>query len=85
MIEGLKPYPDYKESSQSWLGQIPASWDSHALSSCFAKSTNDLGQARKNCSRSLTKRGSHRAAKKRSRCFLPSPTSVTKSVAHMIW
>jgi type I restriction enzyme S subunit len=26
MIEGLKPYKEYKESGQKWLGQIPAHW-----------------------------------------------------------
>src|SRR3990172_5416560 len=27
MIEGLKPYPEYKESGVTWLGKIPTSWD----------------------------------------------------------
>ena len=27
MIEGLKPYAEYKESGQKWLGRIPAHWD----------------------------------------------------------
>lgn len=27
MIEGLKPYAEYKESGQAWLGQLPASWN----------------------------------------------------------
>ena len=26
MIEGLKPYPEYRESGLSWLGKIPATW-----------------------------------------------------------
>lgn len=26
MIEGLKPYPEYKDSQQKWLGRIPAHW-----------------------------------------------------------
>ena len=26
MIEGLKPYPEYKESGQEWLGKVPAHW-----------------------------------------------------------
>ena len=26
MIEGLKPYPEYKESGQAWLGVVPAHW-----------------------------------------------------------
>jgi type I restriction enzyme, S subunit len=26
MIEGLKPYPQYKDSGQQWLGQIPSTW-----------------------------------------------------------
>ncbi|MCL4203432.1 MAG: restriction endonuclease subunit S [Pirellulaceae bacterium] len=26
MIEGLKPYPDYKESGLPWLGTVPAHW-----------------------------------------------------------
>lgn len=26
MIEGLEPYPEYKESGQKWLGRVPAQW-----------------------------------------------------------
>lgn len=26
MIEGLKPYPEYKESGEPWLGKVPAHW-----------------------------------------------------------
>ena len=27
MIDGLKPYPEYKDSGVSWLGEIPSRWD----------------------------------------------------------
>lgn len=27
MIADLKPYPEYKESGQAWLGEVPAHWD----------------------------------------------------------
>ena len=27
MIEGLKPYAEYKDSGQEWLGGVPAHWD----------------------------------------------------------
>jgi type I restriction enzyme S subunit len=27
MIEGLKPYPEYKESGQEWLGDVPKHWE----------------------------------------------------------
>jgi len=27
MIEGLKPYPEYKESGLTWLDRIPTGWD----------------------------------------------------------
>ncbi|MCG3776173.1 MAG: hypothetical protein JW395_3022 [Nitrospira sp.] len=27
MIEGLKPYTEYKESGQEWLGRVPTHWD----------------------------------------------------------
>jgi len=26
MIEGLQPYPEYKESGQEWLGRLPSHW-----------------------------------------------------------
>lgn len=26
MIEGLQPYPEYKESGQKWLGRLPSHW-----------------------------------------------------------
>jgi type I restriction enzyme S subunit len=31
MIEGLKPYPKYKESGSSWLGAVPATWKVQSL------------------------------------------------------
>ena len=31
MIEGLKPYAEYKESGQKWLGQVPRQWASFPL------------------------------------------------------
>jgi type I restriction enzyme S subunit len=27
MIDGLKPYPEYKDSGSRWLGAVPASWE----------------------------------------------------------
>lgn len=27
MIDGLKPYPEYKESGLPWLGQVPSHWE----------------------------------------------------------
>src|SRR5437763_1986858 len=26
MIDGLKPYPEYKESGQAWLAAVPSHW-----------------------------------------------------------
>jgi type I restriction enzyme S subunit len=37
MIEGLKPYPEYKESGQKWLGGVPAHWDLKPGHAAFAK------------------------------------------------
>src|SRR5687767_5369569 len=37
MIEGLKPYAEYKESGQKWLGRVPAHWDLKPGHSAFAK------------------------------------------------
>jgi type I restriction enzyme S subunit len=31
MIEGLQPYPEYKESGSKWLGVVPAKWEVHNL------------------------------------------------------
>ncbi len=31
MIEGLKPYAEYKESGQKWLGKVPAHWTTPRL------------------------------------------------------
>lgn len=31
MIEGLKPYPKYKDSGVPWIGQIPFHWDAKPL------------------------------------------------------
>jgi type I restriction enzyme S subunit len=37
MIEGLKPYAEYKESGQKWLGGVPAHWDLKLGHAAFAK------------------------------------------------
>jgi type I restriction enzyme S subunit len=37
MIEGLKPYPEYKASEQKWLGGVPAHWDLKPGHAAFAK------------------------------------------------
>jgi len=31
MINGLKPYPKYKDSSVPWLGEVPVHWEVRAL------------------------------------------------------
>ena len=31
MIEGLRPYPAYRDSGLGWLGEIPAHWAAHCL------------------------------------------------------
>lgn len=33
MIEGLKPYPKYKDSGVEWLGQVPEGWEVRSLGS----------------------------------------------------
>ena len=35
MIEGLKPYAEYKESGQEWLGRVPAHWVTKRGKSCM--------------------------------------------------
>ena len=37
MIEGLKPYAEYKESGQKWLGGVPAHWDLKPGHAAFGK------------------------------------------------
>lgn len=38
MINDLRPYPEYKDSGQHWLGQIPAHWDIRASKRMFKES-----------------------------------------------
>lgn len=44
MIQGLKPYPEYKDSGIPWLGDIPAHWDlrrtKYILSEIDSRSTD---------------------------------------------
>lgn len=35
MIEGLKPYPSYRDSGEAWLGQTPAHWSIRRLKTMF--------------------------------------------------
>ena len=37
MIEGLKPYPDYKESGSPWLGTVPVNWKIRSLRTLIKK------------------------------------------------
>ena len=39
MIEGLKPYPEYKESGSRWLGAVPAHWEVRNLRTLISKRT----------------------------------------------
>ena len=38
MIEGLKPYPEYKDSGLSWLGQVPEHWGIKRGKALFSES-----------------------------------------------
>lgn len=35
MIEGLKPYPEYKDSSVDWIGQVPIHWEVIPGRACY--------------------------------------------------
>ena len=37
MIEGLKPYAEYKESGSKWLGAVPAKWEVRNLRTLISK------------------------------------------------
>lgn len=37
MIEGLKPYSEYKESGSKWLGDVPAKWEVRNLRTLISK------------------------------------------------
>ena len=47
MIEGLKPYTEYKDSGQEWLGKVPAHWRTPRLKTVLrekdARSLNGSG------------------------------------------
>lgn len=44
MENTLKPYPEYKESGLSWLGQMPTSWEIARTKTCFRLSTEKSGK-----------------------------------------
>ena len=37
----LKPYPEYKDSSVPWLGEIPKHWNVRRLKICCGRSMGD--------------------------------------------
>jgi type I restriction enzyme, S subunit len=39
MIDGLKPYPEYKESGSRWLGAVPVGWEVRNLRTLIKKRT----------------------------------------------
>lgn len=44
MIADLKPYPRYKDSGSSWLGEIPDHWDSQRLKNRVGINRRTLGE-----------------------------------------
>jgi len=58
MIEGLKPYPDYKESGLPWLDEIPSHWDMTPNRALIREQKEQVGvEASKYTLLSLTLRG----------------------------
>lgn len=49
MIEGLKPYPEYKNSSVSWLGDIPSSWEVRRMKLLLRELDHAHQPARNSC------------------------------------
>jgi len=49
MIDGLKPYPKYKDSGVEWLGEVPVHWEVVRLGSLLRErgETNDEGHVTK--------------------------------------
>lgn len=37
MADGLRPYPDYRDSGAPWLGDMPSHWDTKRAKSLFEK------------------------------------------------
>ena len=37
MIDGLRPYPEYKDSGVAWLGEVPGHWEVRRLKQAFCK------------------------------------------------
>ncbi len=42
MIEGVKPYAEYKESGQKWLGQVPGHWSMRRLRASISDCANGV-------------------------------------------
>lgn len=42
MIADLKPYPEYKESGQEWLGEVPAEWELRRLRASIKDCVNGV-------------------------------------------
>src|SRR5438093_1150485 len=45
MIEGLKPYPEYKQSGSPWIGKVPAHWQLPRLGA-FLRERGETNEAR---------------------------------------
>ena len=57
MIEGLKPYAEYKESEVPWMGRVPKDWRVERTKWIF-RSRKELNVGRRNTNvLSLTLRG----------------------------
>ena len=50
-MNGLKPYPEYKDSGVPWLGEVPGHWDVQPAKRCIAsKDVREYGMQRTTCS-----------------------------------
>ncbi len=47
MIDGLKPYQDYRDSGVLWLGEVPESWDVAALRHRYSQSLGKMLDAKR--------------------------------------
>ncbi len=46
MIDGLKPYPRYKDSGVPWLGEVPTHWEARRIKALFREKDQRSGDGR---------------------------------------
>ncbi len=85
MIDGLKPYPEYKASGVAWILAIPSGWDLRRAKMLYREVDDRSTTGKEELLSVSHKTGVTPRSQKMRQCSLPNQTWATKSADPTIW